>query len=77
MPYINRDENKNIVGAFAAQQYEGQEYINEKKDECIIFRTRDIESDKIKELIQGKINALAVISLQADGILNSEGEVKG
>lgn len=48
MPYIERDENDNIIGIYAAEQYDGQEYVE-----------GDVELYKPHNLvIQEQINAL-------------------
>lgn len=75
MPYINYDENENIIGIFANQQYEGQTFVNENSEKYKAYlQTQEKLTQKtnlqfqIDELDKKRIRAIAEPSQKDENI---------
>lgn len=71
MPYINRDKNGSITGAFHLSQFEGQEFIQGDKPEIVAFRNRSMEDPK-RIMIQKKMELMAIQRLKEELLLEPE-----
>ena len=67
--YIERDENKDIIGLFARPQYEGQERLSGINKEIVSFLKKQNDANKLAEETSLKIakemRLLAINSLKA------------
>ena len=63
--YVDRDTGNKIIGAFAREQYSGQEEISDTDPEYIIFRDGD-PKDIRKEEITNQANALVDVYVGSD-----------